>query len=121
MQHARIRISAQFCHDEGRLMGHQTADEMDVATEPVQLGHDDRRLVLLRFLERRRQLWPTIERIGALAGLNLFEGLDQVVAFGLREACQSRLLGLQTKTRFALPCRRYADVGDSGFHRAATS
>jgi hypothetical protein len=43
MQHEWIRVGAQLRHDERRLVGHQAADEMGVATEPIELCHDDRR------------------------------------------------------------------------------
>jgi hypothetical protein len=59
--------------------GHQPADEMDIATEPAQLRHDDWCFDLLGRLERRGELRPTVERIGALAGLDLVKSLEEVL------------------------------------------
>jgi hypothetical protein len=71
---------------------------MDVAAETVQLRDDDRSLVLLGRLERGRQLRPALESIGALAGFDLIERLQQVIAFSLSEPGECLLLGLQAKT-----------------------
>src|ERR1019366_6613314 len=101
MQHERIRISAQLCNDERGFVRHQTADEMDVATEPVELGNDDGGLVLLCCLQCRGELRSAIERIGALASLDLIERLQQVVAFSLSEPGERLLLGLEAKARLA--------------------
>lgn len=54
--------------------------------------------VLLGCLERRRQLRPAIQSVGAFAGFDLFERLDQVVALRLGEPRQCGLLGFQAKT-----------------------
>src|SRR5579872_7516631 len=45
VQHKRIRVSAQLCHDEWRFVRHQAADEVDVTTQSVELGDDNRGLV----------------------------------------------------------------------------
>jgi hypothetical protein len=50
---------------------HQTADEVDVAAKPVQLGDDDGRLALLGDLQRCGELRPAIQRIPPFAGLDL--------------------------------------------------
>jgi len=116
VQHKRIRVSAQFCHDEGRLMGHQTADEMDVATQPIELGNYDRRLVLPGDLQRRGELRPTIEGVRSFAGFDFLEGLDQPIAFRLRKPSKRRLLRLEPQARSALASGGNAGVGDGGFH-----
>ena len=54
-----------------------------------------------RSLEGGRQLRPAVERVGALAGLDLLEGLDQAVTLGLGEPSERRLLRFKTK---APPC-----------------
>jgi hypothetical protein len=43
----RIGVRAQLGDDERRLVGHEAADEVDVAAEPVELCDDDRGLVPL--------------------------------------------------------------------------
>jgi hypothetical protein len=64
---------------------------MNIAAEPVELRHDDRRNpVVVVFdalcgLERRLQLWPSLKRV-ALGALNLNEAGDDVEALGFAEA-----------------------------------
>jgi len=48
----------------------------DVAGEPVELGYNDRTLAGFARRERCRQLRPSVEGIGSLAGL----GLDELVS-----------------------------------------
>ena len=54
--------------DEGRLVRHQARNEVHVAAEPIELGRDDRCLVLAGGLERRGELGPTVQRIRTFAG-----------------------------------------------------
>jgi hypothetical protein len=42
-------------------------------------------------------LRSALKRVAALAGLNFFEGLDQVVALSLSEAGERRLLSLEAQ------------------------
>ena len=95
---------------------HQIGTERDIAAETVELGHQDRRLELVGGLERSRELGPAIQRISALAGLDLFKGLDQVVALCFSEPGECRLLCFKTQAGFALLSGRYPGVGDGGFH-----
>jgi len=96
MKHERINVTAQLGDDEGRLMSHQARDEMHVAGQSIQLGHDDRGLVVfLGDLQRRCELWPAIQCVGALAGLYLRECLDHVEAFDLRKPSNRGLLRCQ--------------------------
>jgi hypothetical protein len=46
MQQERIGIGAQLGHDEGHPVLHQAGDVVDVPAQPIELGHDDRRLAL---------------------------------------------------------------------------
>jgi hypothetical protein len=63
VRHEWIRVRARLRHDEGHIVRHQARDEMDIRAQPIELGDDDRRLVLARGLERRGQLPPAIERV----------------------------------------------------------
>jgi hypothetical protein len=47
--------------------------------------------VLPRNLQRRGEFRPAIKSICSLAGFNFLEGLDQRIAFSLREPRKSRL------------------------------
>jgi hypothetical protein len=42
MQDERVYVGAEFSDHEGHRVGHQTTDEMNVATEPIQLRHAPR-------------------------------------------------------------------------------
>jgi hypothetical protein len=79
-------------------MGHEAGDEVHVAAQAVELGYDDRRLELPGCGQRRGELRTPVEGVGALAGLDLGEGLGQDVAFGLGEAGERRGLSFKTKT-----------------------
>ena len=73
MEHERISVSAKLCHDEGHTTGHKAGDERHVAREPVQLGDQNRRLVLACQGEGRRELRTALDSVRALAGLDLNE------------------------------------------------
>jgi hypothetical protein len=118
MQHERVRISAQLCDNERGSMGHEPGDEMNVATQAIQLGDDDWSPMLARGIEGGGELWPLIERIRPFTGLNLFEGLNQVKVLSLSEAGERSLLCLKTKAGPTLSSGRDAGIGDGGFHCA---
>jgi hypothetical protein len=46
---------------------------MNVPAEPVELGHQDRAFAAPRLREGCGKLWPAIESVGVLAGLDLLE------------------------------------------------
>ena len=102
----------------GSLVHHQAADEVHIAAQAVELRDDHRGLVLLGQLHRGGQLRPLLERIGAFAGLDLAEGLDQIVTLGLGEGGNRRLLGVEADAGLALLVGLgQAGVGDGGHHR----
>ena len=70
--------------------------------QPIELGHDDRALVGGRPPQRRLELRPALERIRALRGLNLGEGLGDGVALGRAEALDRGFLRVQAKAGLAL-------------------
>ena len=84
--------------------------------EPVQLGDGDFALGLLRRLQRGLQLRPALQRVAALAGLDLGELGDDGEAFGGGEAGDSLALGFKAKTRAALLPGGHAVVGDERRH-----
>jgi hypothetical protein len=83
---------------------------MQATRMPIELGNDDRRLVLAGCLERRGEQWPAIERIG-LTGLDFGEGLNELVALG--KARQRGLLRFEAEAvtwlacQCSLVCRRW--------------
>ena len=72
------------------------------------IGH----LIGRRPLQRRLQLRPALERIGTLGGLDLGEGLDDLIALGGAEALDRGLLALKAEAGLALLLGGNADVGD---------
>ena len=69
---------------------------MHIAAEPIELGDDDRRAVQTGVLERGLELRPALERVGALAGLDLLEGRRRAEALGLAEAGDCLQLRIET-------------------------
>jgi hypothetical protein len=121
MQHER-----EFGHDEGDALAHQARDEGDIAGQPVELGHDHRTSGGSGGGKGRGQLWPAIERIGALAALGLDVFADQQQALGQGKALNRGALGFQPQPGPALPLGGDAVVGvrnptntaELGFRRA---
>ena len=97
VQHERVGIGAKFGDDEGDALRHQAGNEGDVAREAVELGHDDRALRLARCGQRGCQLRSAIERIGALAGLDLGELVQDGDALGFGEAGDCGSLGFDAQ------------------------
>ena len=54
--------------------------------QAVELGDDDRRAVQARVLDGALELRAALQRVGALAGLDLLEGRDERDPFLLAEA-----------------------------------
>ena len=73
VQHEGIGIGSQLGNDEWHTLGHQAGNEGHVAREAIELGNQHRTLRLARCGQRCGKLWPSIERIGALAGFDLGE------------------------------------------------
>ena len=100
----------------GVLCVNQARDEVHVAGQAVELRDDNRRLELPGGGQSSRELRPAIERVSALACLDLAEGLGQVVALDLGEASERRDLSFKAKTRAALLRGRDPGVDDGDFH-----
>jgi hypothetical protein len=62
VQHERVSIGSQLSDDERDPLSHQTADEVDVAAEPIELRDDDRALQLAGRLQSRGKLRPALKR-----------------------------------------------------------
>jgi hypothetical protein len=114
VQHERVRVPAQLGDDERGSLRHEARDERDVAAQPIQLRDDDRRLDLARRRECCGQPRPTLERVGALAGLNLDELGDDVEALGRGKGRDRLALRLEPEARASLAGGADADVADDG-------
>ena len=97
VQHERVGIGAQLGDHERHLVRHQAGDEMHIARQPVELRDGDGALALARLGERRDELWPAIQGVRALAGLDLGELGGDGEALGLGERGDGRALRLQAK------------------------
>ena len=80
----------------------------------IELGDRDLALGLLGRLQRRLQLRPALERVGALAGLDLGELADDLEAFRRGKGCNGLALSLEPEAGAALLLGRDAVVGDEG-------
>ena len=117
VQHERVGVR-DLGNDERHALRHQAGDERDVARQAVELGHDNRASVERRPLQRRLELRPPVECIGTLGGLDLGEGLGDLVAFGRTETLDRGLLALKAETGLPLFLGRNPDVGDNGLAHA---
>ena len=91
-------------------MSHQTTDNVHVTTQPIQFGNSDTASVLPGRCQCCLKLRPPLQRIGALAGLNLNVFAQGLYPFGLSEMSQRLSLGFNSKARASLPCGGNADV-----------
>lgn len=93
-------------------MGHETADEMNVPAEAVQLGDGDVAPVFPCGCECGLELWSAVQRVCALAGFYLDELSDNLKALSSGEVAQSCPLGLNAQARPTLLGSGNADVRD---------
>ena len=117
VQHEGICISSQFGNDERHTLGHQARYEGHVAGKPVELGHDDRALLLPPRGQRCGQLRPSVEGIAPLPRFDLDEFGDQLEAFGRGEPDDGLPLGLDAEPGSALPGGGDPVVGNGLLHR----
>jgi hypothetical protein len=85
VEQGRVGIGAEFGDDERHLVDHQSADEVDVARQAIELGDEDGAPRAPRSGHRRGEDRAAIERIGVPAALDLGEFADQLVALALGE------------------------------------
>ena len=86
VQHERVHVRTKLCHNERNALRHQPGDERDIARQPIELGDNDRAYALASAVERGRQLRTPIERISALASLDLDILAGDLQTLGLSEA-----------------------------------
>jgi hypothetical protein len=107
-----ICIGAKLDNEKGHTLAHEPADEVNVTREPVQLRDYDWASLALpaRLNQRRRELRPAFERIGALAALGLDEFGRDLEVLSLGESLDCLALRFQTETASGLPARADAKV-----------
>ncbi len=79
------------------MLGHETGNERDVAREPVELGDDDRAFAGATGGQSRGELGPPIQRVRALACLDLDELGGELESLGLRKALDGYFLGFDSE------------------------
>jgi hypothetical protein len=102
VQHEWVNVSAQLSDHERDTVRHQAADEMNVAAEPVQLGHGDMALEFFGSGESGLELGAAVKRISTVARLDLQELPGHFEALNLREARKGVALRFNPKTRASL-------------------
>jgi len=76
----RIDIGAELGHDKRDPVGHESAHEVHVSAQPIELRHDHRALGAPRRGERAGEFRAAIQRVGTLARLDLGVLADDVEA-----------------------------------------
>ena len=66
MRHERVRVSAEFGHDERHPLSHQAGNKGNVSGKPIQLGDDYTTFRSLGGYQGGGQLGAPVERIGSL-------------------------------------------------------
>ena len=95
---------------------HQPADEVNVAAKSVKFRDDHRGFELACLGQRSRELGPAIQRVVALAGLDLGVSGSNIKAVPGAECLDGGLLGFQTEPGLTLLTRGDADIGDCRRH-----
>jgi hypothetical protein len=104
MQHEGISVGAELDADKRHALRHEAGDESDIATQPIELCDHDRALlpVSARFGQGGAKLRAAVERVGALARLDLSELGGDLEALSLGEAGDGGALGVEPEPRAAL-------------------
>jgi hypothetical protein len=97
MQHERINVRAQLSHHEGNTVGHEAADKVNIAAEPIQLGDGYVALEFLGSSEGGLELRATVKGIRTFARLHLHKLPDQLQTFSLCELTKRLALGFDAK------------------------
>jgi hypothetical protein len=90
------------------------------AAEPIEFRDDDRAFQPAGQLESRGKLRPAVERVSALASLDLGESIYDVAALCFGEPGNSIALSFEAKPRGALLLGADPDIGDDLLHSSAT-
>ena len=74
------RLRTKLGDHEGHLVCHEARDEMHIAAEPVQFSDSDWATVVAGLGEGLGELGTSIQRVGALSGLDFYKLLDNLQA-----------------------------------------
>ncbi len=102
VQRERIDVAPQCGHQEGNALHHQIGDERDIARQAVKFRDSHMAFRFLRCLQRSAQLRPALERIAALARLDLSEINQDLKALSLGKRDDSAPLRPEAKAAPAL-------------------
>ncbi len=97
MQHEGINIAPQLRHQKRHPVRYETGHERHVARQPVELGDHDVSAGPLRRVQGRRQDRAPLQGIGALAGFDFGQLVEQGDLLALAELPGGGLLGRQSE------------------------
>jgi hypothetical protein len=116
VQGERVDVAAERSDDERHPLRHQTGDERHVSRQAIELGDRHWRLEPLRRLQGRVQLRPAVQRVAALARLDLGELGDDIEALRGGEGGNGGALGLEAQAGPTLLLGGHAMIGNDGMH-----
>ena len=102
MQRERIDVATKRRHQKGHALHHQIGDERNIARQAVKFSDSHMAFRFLRCLQRSAQLWPALERIAALARLDLSELSQDLKVLSLGKCDDSAPLRLEAKAALTL-------------------
>ena len=119
MQHKRVRISARLGDKKRHVVPHQTADEVNIAAQAIELRDNDRAFRIQGLPERSGEFGASIKGVSALTGLDLDMLGDDFDPFRFGKPGYRGALGLDPEAGSALPLRRNPIVSNRLCHAAA--
>jgi hypothetical protein len=112
VQDEGINVWPKLRDQERYAVRHEPGDEMNIAAEPVELGHGYRTASAAGFRQSGSKLWPTVEGVSALAGINLHKDLEQLKALRGGEAGERFALRIKSEPGATLGASADTHVAD---------
>jgi hypothetical protein len=85
VQDKGVNVRAQLCDQEGDLVRHQSADEVNIPAEAIKFGDSYVGSLLPSGSQCGSELRPAVERVCALAGLHLYKFAGELETLRLRK------------------------------------